>query len=188
MSITKPELRRQLLLNRSRIPTETRTAYSSTIIERVVTATEWRSVGQVHCYVPMMARSEVNTWPLIRYLWHQWPNITISVPGPLRAGYPTRYVIDVNTVWRKTGALPYPVHETLIEGGVFDIIIVPCLGFDSERYRLGYGSGYYDRLLQMQPSAKTIGLAFSAGYIPGGLPYEQHDIAVQHIITESIVL
>jgi 5-formyltetrahydrofolate cyclo-ligase len=39
-------------------------------------------------------------------------------------------------------------------------LLVPCLGFTEELYRLGYGGGYYDAYLNRFPHTKTIGICF----------------------------
>lgn len=74
-----------------------------------------------------------------------------------------------------------PISEQAIE---FDAIIVPMLGFDNNLARLGYGSGYYDRLLAQQPRAKKIGVCFSSGKLDH-LPLESHDVAMDQIVTEN---
>jgi 5-formyltetrahydrofolate cyclo-ligase len=66
----------------------------------------------------------------------------------------------------------------------FDLIIVPCLAFDSENYRLGWGGGFYDKFLAAQPKALKIGVCFQNGFIDGGLPREAHDIPLHRVITE----
>ena len=55
-----------------------------------------------------------------------------------------------------------------------DLLIVPLLGFDARRHRLGYGKGCYDRALAALPRALTIGLAFQAQQLPE-LPVGPHD-------------
>jgi 5-formyltetrahydrofolate cyclo-ligase len=43
-----------------------------------------------------------------------------------------------------------------------DVLLVPLLGFNDQRYRLGYGGGYYDITIeQMLPNIITIGVAYS---------------------------
>lgn len=41
-----------------------------------------------------------------------------------------------------------------------DLILVPALACDAQGFRLGYGGGYYDRLLSQMSRAKTIGIVF----------------------------
>ncbi|MCL2124860.1 MAG: 5-formyltetrahydrofolate cyclo-ligase [Oscillospiraceae bacterium] len=76
-----------------------------------------------------------------------------------------------------------PDTSALVEQDSLDLIIVPALTYDRERYRLGYGGGYYDRYLQ-NAHAITIGLA-RGRLIAEALPREQHDIAVNYVVTEA---
>ena len=50
---------------------------------------------------------------------------------------------------------PVTANEILPE-----LIIIPCVGFDSKNYRLGYGGGYYDRTLEKFSGAKKIGICY----------------------------
>jgi 5,10-methenyltetrahydrofolate synthetase len=67
----------------------------------------------------------------------------------------------------------------------FDLIIIPCLAFDGDLCRLGWGGGWYDRFLAGQPEAMKIGLAYQNSLVEAGLPREAHDIPLDKIITES---
>ena len=68
----------------------------------------------------------------------------------------------------------------------FDAIIVPLLGFDDLCARLGRGSGWYDRFLSEQPKASKIGVALENQHV-SHLPVEEHDIALDMIVTEQTV-
>lgn len=68
-----------------------------------------------------------------------------------------------------------------------DLLLVPCVGFDDDGYRLGYGGGYYDRTLADWPGASrpvTIGIAYETCRI-AALPREPHDIPLDAIVTEK---
>jgi 5-formyltetrahydrofolate cyclo-ligase len=60
-----------------------------------------------------------------------------------------------------------------------DVILVPALVFDSKRHRLGYGKGYYDRLLENSESY-SIGVGFKEQLIEE-LPSESHDIRLNQL-------
>ena len=63
-----------------------------------------------------------------------------------------------------------------------DVVLVPCVGFTREGFRLGYGGGYFDRWLAEHPGVTTIGLAWSGAETH--FPVEAHDRALALILTE----
>jgi 5-formyltetrahydrofolate cyclo-ligase len=68
-----------------------------------------------------------------------------------------------------------------------DLLLIPCVGFDADGYRLGYGGGYYDRTLAAWPAATkpvTVGIAYEACRTEA-LEREAHDIPLDLIITEA---
>lgn len=68
-----------------------------------------------------------------------------------------------------------------------DLLLVPCVGFDGDGYRLGYGGGYYDRTLAAWPGASrpvTVGVAFEVCRT-SGLPHEAHDVPLDAIVTDT---
>jgi 5,10-methenyltetrahydrofolate synthetase len=68
------------------------------------------------------------------------------------------------------------------------LLLIPCVGFDSMRYRLGFGGGYYDRTLAaLNPRPVTVGIAFDSTRVPSIDP-QQHDVRMDLVITESGVL
>ena len=69
-----------------------------------------------------------------------------------------------------------------------DVILVPILAFDKNRYRLGYGKGFYDRYLNKYlkkfKNILTVGVAFSFQR-HHKLPINQKDVKLDFIITEK---
>ncbi len=71
-----------------------------------------------------------------------------------------------------------------------DIILVPLVAFDSNLNRLGYGGGYYDRIIQKLENNKKllkIGLAFSFQRIKK-VPISKYDKKLDYIVTEKLIL
>lgn len=68
------------------------------------------------------------------------------------------------------------------------LLVIPCVGIDEQRYRIGYGAGYYDRTLAafaVRPS--TVGIAFDCGRVKTIEP-QPHDVPLDLGMTESGVL
>ncbi|MFL6672131.1 MAG: 5-formyltetrahydrofolate cyclo-ligase [Massilia sp.] len=62
-------------------------------------------------------------------------------------------------------------------------LLVPCLGFNAEGYRLGYGGGYYDRTLEGAPRPFTLGIAYACQQ--AAFARAPHDVALDVVITEA---
>ncbi len=66
-----------------------------------------------------------------------------------------------------------------------DLVLVPGLAFDLTGNRLGFGKGYYDRVLpRLKKSVMTIGLGYSF-QIVDKIPTEPHDIALKAVLSEK---
>ncbi len=64
-----------------------------------------------------------------------------------------------------------------------DAVIVPLVGFDEHRFRLGYGGGYFDRTLAAAaPRPYAIGLGYADAVLPTIYP-QAHDIPMDLIVT-----
>ncbi len=65
-----------------------------------------------------------------------------------------------------------------------DFVLVPGVAFDSRGGRLGYGAGFYDRLLANRPSqAWLVAGAFEIQMIEH-VPMHEHDVPVDMVVTE----
>jgi 5,10-methenyltetrahydrofolate synthetase len=62
-------------------------------------------------------------------------------------------------------------------------LLVPCLGFNAEGYRLGYGGGFYDRTLEAPPRPHTLGIAYACQR--AAFTQAPHDVALDVIVTEE---
>lgn len=62
-------------------------------------------------------------------------------------------------------------------------LLVPCLGFNADGYRLGYGGGFYDRTLEDKPRPATLGIAYACQQAVFG--HAPHDVALDVVVTEE---
>lgn len=73
----------------------------------------------------------------------------------------------------------------IVSPTLIDFVVVPGLVFDLKGNRIGFGGGYYDRLLsELSPRATCAGVAFSFQVLES-IPQTENDMKVQKIITEK---
>ena len=85
------------------------------------------------------------------------------------------------SVWN----IPVPDIDATV---VPDILLIPCLGYDQDGFRLGNGGGYYDRTLAaMSPRPLAVGLGWSHSVLPSIEP-EPHDLPMDLIVTERALI
>jgi 5-formyltetrahydrofolate cyclo-ligase len=66
-----------------------------------------------------------------------------------------------------------------------DLVVVPGVAFDKTGRRIGFGGGFYDRLLsRIEPRTMAVGFAYSFQVLEK-LPAAEHDRRVSRIVTEQ---
>jgi 5-formyltetrahydrofolate cyclo-ligase len=134
---------------------------SLAICRRAFAEIDWSKTNRICSYDPITELNEVDIKPLLKTIGYKYPGIKIKVLG-------------------QSQKQPVPNAK-------FDLILIPCLAFDKNNYRLGWGGGFYDKFLAGQPQALKVGLCFASGFVKAGLPIEPHDVKLDMIITEEKV-
>lgn len=84
--------------------------------------------------------------------------------------------------------IPEPRGKGFVEKPIVGLVVVPGVAFDVVGNRLGYGKGYYDRMLALLAgSAQLVSLAFDFQVVEG-IPTQPHDMRVDWVITEKRVI
>ena len=83
--------------------------------------------------------------------------------------------------------IPEPTTKSIVYP---DILLIPLVAFDKNLNRLGYGGGYYDRLIKKLSKKKKIikiGLAFSFQKI-NKVPINTYDQKLDYILTNKYTI
>jgi 5-formyltetrahydrofolate cyclo-ligase len=85
----------------------------------------------------------------------------------------------------------YGIPEPEIKSIVYpDILLIPLVAFDKNLNRLGYGGGYYDRLIERLSKKKEIikiGLAFSIQKVDK-VPINVYDKKLDYVVTNKYIV
>ena len=153
----KAELRRTLEAQRQALTREEVAVASRAVLEQLQRAVDWPAVESVHVYSSVEEWGELDTSGLVEWLEDEWPEIVIVQPSLLKDQ-------------------PFPEQ-------LFDLIIVPALGFDRDNNRVGFGGGWYDRFVAQQLQAQKIGVAYAWALVEDGIPVEPWDMKLDLVVT-----
>jgi len=123
-------------------------------------------------------------------VFHAWAlalGKTLAFPVSYPGGRMEAYVPLNPEGWEqgRYGILsPIPERSRLVEPGELDAVILPCVGFDGQRRRLGHGGGYYDRYLPQCPQAVRVLVAFEVQRLER-VETEATDQSVHTLVTEQ---
>ena len=105
----------------------------------------------------------------------------VALPRCLPGGGMEARVYRGGRLVRNPHGIPEPGEECpLLAREEIDVILVPALCYDGERYRLGHGGGYYDRYLAGYEGL-TVGLCYKE-LLQTRLPRQAHDLPVKVLL------
>lgn len=109
---------------------------------------------------------EVNTKPIIEYLWQQNKSVYLPIIHPFVPKHLLflNYTTETPLIKNQFGILEPPLKVlNVIPFQNLDIIFTPLVAFDTRGYRMGMGGGFYDRMLEnyREQQILPIGLAFA---------------------------
>ncbi|MBO4382620.1 MAG: 5-formyltetrahydrofolate cyclo-ligase [Clostridia bacterium] len=183
----KKSAQRKFCMNARRMLTpEERVEFAADLCERLTELPEIREADTILSYMAMMDEVDLTVF----HEWAEEHGKTLAYPISMEHGRMEAYSIGEEEVWTygKYGIRePDPEHSVLREPEEFDVILVPCVGFDESGRRLGHGAGYYDRYLERAPGVTRVCVAFEAQCLEAVVT-EDTDIGMYCVVTEKRVL
>lgn len=185
----KKKIRARLLRKRDSIPPQLKVQKEAAIEKRLFALEEFRKAKSLLAYVSF--RSEVDTTRFLQDVINSGKKLVLPV---VDSRHKALRLYEI----KETSELEYG-YMGILEPGVredrevalsdIDLVIIPGAGFDLKGNRLGYGGGYYDKLLSLatnpqSPTPLLVALAFEEQIIEE-IPSEPHDIKMDMIITDT---
>lgn len=184
--MSKAKIRLKALAARDAVLDKDR--YSSVIQGKLNSLPEFLAASTVLFYVDV--RSEVRTREAIRDALLQGKKVV--VPFCLTGELGLFYLDSMDELESGAYAILEPRTELrenrdkICSPEAIDLVIVPGIAFDARGGRIGYGRGYYDRLLvRLRSAVPTVALAYDCQVLPNELPLDGRDILMDKIVTEK---
>jgi 5-formyltetrahydrofolate cyclo-ligase len=184
----KAELRWAMLDKRDALDQGSRTEFNHIITKKLLALPEYKQSKTILAYKNI--GSEFDTAEFIsdalasgKMLALPKVNTAKKTLDIFRVDYPATDLI--HGVWGI--AEPDPVKCKPISIDEVDFVLVPGLAFDARGQRVGYGGGYYDKLLAERNSKTYLIAAAYAMQVVREVPALPHDLAVEKVITENSI-
>ena len=183
LGITKAEQRKVAQTARKAIPKGLRRQYNHAICKRIA---EHPAIKEAKVIMSYMAfAGEVDLTELHAALRDQGKKICFPICGEngfMQAFFPRN---EHSWEFGKYGIMtPVVKLSDVIEPEDIDIVLTPCVAFDSSRMRLGWGGGYYDRFLPRCPQAVSIAAAYEVQQVDKVVSDHPWDAMLDAIATE----
>ena len=180
-------LRKTVLGRRDAMDAGIRTALSRAIVRDLFDLAAYRRSGTVMAYVGF--GSELQTDEFVFHTLEQGKTLLLPRVNRRKRGLDIYEVRDpVRDLEVGTWGIrePRPDRCARVDPDIIDFVLVPGLAFDARGGRLGYGGGFYDRLLASILSTRTwlVAGAFESQRVER-LPLDEHDVPMDVVVTEN---
>lgn len=176
----KAELRKKMLAARRALAPETRAQWDQEIGAKVVQWWRESGVGTLGVYWPLRDEPDLHAC----YAALAELGVKLLLPVVLQKNAPlafAEWTIGEPMVKDAMGVAVPAVLRLVAEYP--PALLVPCLGYNPQGYRLGYGGGFYDRTLEREPRPATVGVAYRC--LAADFGSDGHDVALDRILTED---
>ncbi|MBC7765141.1 MAG: 5-formyltetrahydrofolate cyclo-ligase [Hyphomonadaceae bacterium] len=185
--MTKQQLRKHYLALRDAIAPQAIIEKSYTIHNQILSLPLYQEAQFVLCYLHF--RSEVHTHSITKDALQQGKKVAVPVVDFSRNVLQLVQIhsldFEQDYIKNKYGIFEPKIRQYL-SPKLIDCMLVPGAVFDVTGARIGYGGGYYDKLL-CESTCMTVGLAFDFQLLPV-LPEEPHDKKMDILVTEERVV
>jgi 5-formyltetrahydrofolate cyclo-ligase len=184
----KHNLRAELIGRRVAMPVDLHATASSQIVARlaqtIANLIESGSTATVGLYWPI--KNEIDPRALVTELAQARPDKIVrwALPTIEQTSKTIIYGLWKPQDAMVEGALGI-MQPARFESVQVDLMLVPCVGFNDQGHRIGYGGGYFDRTLAHN-NALTIGVAFD--FCKCEWSAQDHDKPLDLIVTETSTL
>lgn len=179
----KASVRRQVLAARHAMGAAARQVAAQRIGAQIAAMPQYQQAHCVAGFAPMP--EEVDIWPLLNDCLQQQKTVALPRIADKKNGTLAFHRLRSRAHLRPgaMGIYEPAAEEEIISAQLFDFIFVPAVAIGQNKKRLGYGGGFYDRVLLNCSAACSCAPVFRC-QIAEALPCENHDQSVHFVVSE----
>jgi 5-formyltetrahydrofolate cyclo-ligase len=185
----KAEQRKSRRAMRNSIPASARAARAARIVATVTADPAFAAARNVALFWPMLDRGEVDVRPIDRAAREQGKAVAypfmLNRTDALDQPDMVLLVAEPSQLEERGHGFAEPPENAdpiAIDDGL--LVIVPALAVDPTGQRIGYGKGFYDRLLaRIAPPAFALAVAYDFEVV-AEVPVTEGDVPVHMIVTD----
>lgn len=181
----KRDLRKKILNIRNNMEKKDCTEKSAVIMEKLTNTDIYKKAHVVFVYMDF--NNEVETMPLIKKMLLEKKKVVIPYTDTVNTVIIPSELKDMEGLVKSKFGYYEPALDKIVPVNPeeFDLVVVPGVVFDRNLNRIGFGKGYYDRILcSLKNGAKAVAVAYDFQVLDE-VPSEQHDVKMDMIITEK---
>jgi len=190
LASNKTLLRKRLITLREQLSPEVRAAHSMAITERLLQHSEYKHANVVLGYMSFGAEFDSGTW--VKQVLADGKRLVLP-----KVNRQTN-LLDlywVNDLASQLAAVLWGISEPVVERcerlnklNEVEFALLPGVAFTRSGARLGYGGGFYDKLLSEIEYCPTLVAAAFGLQVVEDIPQEATDVKVEWVVTEQEVV
>ncbi len=188
MSSQKKVVRKTILQYRKLLDREIFDQRNESVLTNISQLVVEKKVNCVHSFLPIEKNREVNTWPIIGAMRKLNVRAVLSATDFQRQTMSHFWDDDSLEFENDQFGIPTPINGKQANLAQVDMVLIPLLAADRTGNRIGYGKGYYDRLLSgMNPKVWKVGLTLGPVFDHFSFA-EPHDINLNFCVTPHQII
>ncbi|HNZ82396.1 MAG TPA: 5-formyltetrahydrofolate cyclo-ligase [Sedimentibacter sp.] len=183
---SKKELRKRILSIRNNMPGEDVVNNSRIIRDKIIGLDVYKQSKVIFIYMDF--KNEVMTSDLIKHMLFEKKRVVVPYTDTVSTVLIPSEITGESDLKLNSFGYSEPKKVSPVNIEEIDLVIIPGLVFDKNLNRIGFGKGYYDRILnKLKASARKVAVAHDFQVLEE-IPAEEHDVKMDMIITEKSIM
>jgi len=182
--MTKADIRSLMKARRAQVDPADQQAASAAIVSRLQALPAFQNANETACFLSLS--QEIDTGAIITFCHANRRRVCVPVWNAAEKKYVFARLLPDSVLQAGRLGTREPMDWQEVASHTIQLVLTPGLAFYRNGGRIGFGGGYYDRLLSAcAPHCVKAGLCYAWQVQNEPLPLTDHDIRMNLVITEQ---